>query len=151
MKLLIMVGLLALARMGAVDLVRAPFLAEAKAVAFEKAVAEARAEELQAAANEAKAKAAAAKAAADKGSAVAADLQPGVALKADGKFIDVEIGHAAPLVADLGDGKQSLLVGQFGGGKLRIYALEKQNGQGFQAGKFEFLKAGTVDCSVPSG
>src|SRR5688500_8748280 len=36
--------------------------------------------------------------------------------------INVEIGHAAPAVLDVNrDGKKDLLVGQFGGGKLRIY------------------------------
>lgn len=43
-------------------------------------------------------------------------------LEADGKPIDVEIGHAAPFVYDWnGDGKPDLLVGQFGGGKLGVY------------------------------
>ena len=37
-------------------------------------------------------------------------------------LIDVEIGHAAPLFTDFdADGLPDLLVGQFGGGKLRIY------------------------------
>lgn len=41
---------------------------------------------------------------------------------ADGEAIDVEKGHAAPCFADFdGDGLNDLLVGQFGGGKLRIY------------------------------
>ena len=36
--------------------------------------------------------------------------------------ISVDIGHAAPLYVDFdGDGKRDLLVGQFGGGRLRIY------------------------------
>ena len=38
------------------------------------------------------------------------------------KPIDVEVGHAAPLHVDWdGDGVRDLLVGQFGGGQLRIY------------------------------
>jgi hypothetical protein len=38
------------------------------------------------------------------------------------KFIDVEVGHAAPWHIDWdGDGVKDLLVGQFGEGKLRIY------------------------------
>jgi hypothetical protein len=42
---------------------------------------------------------------------------------AAGKPINVDVGHAAPCVADLnGAGKPQLLVGQFGDGKLRIYA-----------------------------
>ena len=43
-------------------------------------------------------------------------------VEADGKPIDVEVGHAAPFVGDFdGDGKPDLLVGQFDGGKLRVY------------------------------
>ena len=39
---------------------------------------------------------------------------------ADGKAIDTDIGHAAPLVTDFdGDGLDDLLVGQFGDGHLR--------------------------------
>src|SRR5439155_26484068 len=50
------------------------------------------------------------------------DLAPPVKILAGGKPIDVEIGHAAPCVADFkGDGTLCLLVGQFGEGKLRGY------------------------------
>jgi len=45
-----------------------------------------------------------------------------VRIQAGGEFIDVEVGHAAPYLYDWdGDGVRDLLVGQFGGGKLRIY------------------------------
>jgi hypothetical protein len=41
---------------------------------------------------------------------------------AGGKPIKVDIGHAAPILADYdGDKLPDLLVGQFGEGKLRIY------------------------------
>jgi hypothetical protein len=54
--------------------------------------------------------------------ALAKDLMPPVKLQASGKPIDVDVGHAAPFVADwYGDGTMHLLVGQFGDGKLRIY------------------------------
>jgi hypothetical protein len=50
------------------------------------------------------------------------ELAPPVRIQADGKPINVEIGHAAPFYGDIdGSGKNALLVGQFGGGKLRIY------------------------------
>ena len=54
--------------------------------------------------------------------ALAQELGKPVRIEADGKPIDAEIGHAAPLVYDFDrDGKRDLLVGQFGGGKLRIF------------------------------
>ena len=44
---------------------------------------------------------------------------PPVRLEAAGKPIDTDVGHAAPLVVDFdGDGKNDLLVGQFGEGKI---------------------------------
>jgi hypothetical protein len=78
------------------------------------------------------------------------DLCPPIALQVGGKPIDVDVGHAAPFVADLGDGKLSLLVGQFAGGKLRAYSLEK-TGDGYTPGEFTWVKAGTGECTVPSG
>ena len=50
-------------------------------------------------------------------------LQQPFRVEADGKPIEVDIGHAAPYVHDFdGDGVRDLLVGQFGGpGHLRIY------------------------------
>jgi hypothetical protein len=50
------------------------------------------------------------------------ELAPPVRLMANGKPINVEIGHAAPFYGDFdGTGKPTLLVGQFSEGKLRIY------------------------------
>ena len=50
------------------------------------------------------------------------ELAPPVRLTAGGKAINVDIGHAAPFYGDIdGSGVRSLLVGQFNGGKLRIY------------------------------
>ena len=50
------------------------------------------------------------------------DLLPPVRLEAAGSPIDVDVGHAAPFVHDWdGDGRRDLLVGQFGGGRLRVY------------------------------
>ncbi|MBI1853006.1 MAG: hypothetical protein HYR85_21910 [Planctomycetes bacterium] len=56
----------------------------------------------------------------------AGDLKKPVRLEAGGAPIDVEVGHAAPLVVDLdGDRSCELLVGQFGDGKLRIYPIRE--------------------------
>lgn len=50
------------------------------------------------------------------------ELSAPVRVEAGREPIDVEIGHAAPFFGDFdGDGKPDLLVGQFGGGRLRIY------------------------------
>ena len=82
----------------------------------------------------------------------AGDLQKPFRVTAqDGKPIDCEIGHAAPFIADIdGDGLPDLLVGQFGGGKLRIY---KNTGTKTEPkfGQFYWMKAGSADASVPAG
>ena len=71
------------------------------------------------------------------GSAPAEQLRPPEKILAGGEAIDVEIGHAAPHVADLdGDGLPELLVGQFGSGMLRIY---RNVGTGVKP-RFEKLK-----------
>ena len=79
------------------------------------------------------------------------ELLPPFRVEAGGSPIDVTIGHAAPLVADLdGDGKPDVLVGQFGSGKLRIY-----HNQGSQTeprfGEFTWFKGGSADGRVPAG
>lgn len=100
---------------------------------------------------------------------LAAELAPPIRIEAAGKPVDVEIGHAAPFVADLtGDGIDDLLVGQFGSGKLRVYKNVGTNGKprfdGFSfltvegnasAGVVELLKSvvqgGHRDATVPAG
>ena len=69
-------------------------------------------------------------------------------------LIDVEVGHAAPLMADFdGDGIPDLLVGEFGEsshGKLRIY----KNVGTAKDPKFEgftWFKTGEQEAQVPSG
>jgi len=66
-------------------------------------------------------------------------------------LIDVDIGHAAPLVTDFdGDGVPDLLVGQFGDGKLRIY----KNVGTAKAPRFDgfsWFKTGEQDGRIPSG
>jgi|SRR3954452_1173116 len=79
-----------------------------------------------------------------------AGLAPPIKLTAGGKPIDVDVGHAAPCIADLkGDGKPCLLVGQFGEGKLRVYAdLGSKTEHRFD--KFEWFRAGGKLGTVPA-
>ncbi len=78
-------------------------------------------------------------------------FHPPFRVEAQGNPIDVEVGHAAPLVVDFdGDQKNDLLVGQFGGGKLRIY----RNTGSPEAPQFEafaWFKASRKAGTVPAG
>ena len=83
--------------------------------------------------------------------APAGDLAPAVKVTAEGGPIDVEVGHAAPCFADIdGDGLRDLLVGQFGGGKLRIYPNVGKAGRPSFKGHV-WMKAGGALGSVPHG
>jgi hypothetical protein len=66
-------------------------------------------------------------------------------------FIDVDVGHAAPLMVDFdGDGVPDLLVGQFGEGKLRVYKnLGTAKAPRFDG--FTWFKAGDSEGKIPSG
>ncbi|SRR5579883_2006814 len=79
------------------------------------------------------------------------DLEPPIQLRAGGQPINVDLGHAAPFVADLkGDGHMTLLVGQFGGGKLRLYPnVGTRTEPKFD--KFEWFKVDGKVVSVPFG
>jgi hypothetical protein len=76
-----------------------------------------------------------------------AEFQPPIRLKADGQPVRVESpGYAAPCWADIdGDGKKDLLVGQFQGGKIRVY---KNRGDGKLA-LGQWLKAEGQVAEVP--
>jgi hypothetical protein len=78
------------------------------------------------------------------------DLAPPAMLLAAGKPIDVDVGHAAPCLADLkGDGSVYLLVGQFGGGKVRAYPNTGSKSQP-RFDRFEWLHADGALASVPA-
>ena len=79
------------------------------------------------------------------------DLAPPIQLQAGGQPINVDMGHAAPFVADLkGDGNMTLLVGQFGEGKLRLYPnVGTRKDPKFD--KFEWFQAGGKVVSLPAG
>lgn len=63
--------------------------------------------------------------------------------------IDVSYGHAMPLMADWnGDGLKDLLVGQYAGGRLRVYPnLGTQTEPRFET--FEWFKTEAGRASVP--
>ena len=88
------------------------------------------------------------------GLAAAADAQSfekPFRLKAAGAFIQTEVGHSAPYVYDIdGDGVRDLLVGQFGGGKLRIYRNEGTDDQPVYAAH-KWFEAGGAVATVPAG
>ena len=72
-------------------------------------------------------------------------------LKAGNDWVDSEIGHAAPYIADFDhDGKRDLLVGQFGEGKLRFYKNLGSNSAPEYA-QFRYFQIDKKDVTVPTG
>lgn len=84
-------------------------------------------------------------------SSASAGLREGVRLKANGEIIDVSVGHLVPCAIDWNeDGKKDLVVGQFGGGKIRLY-LNHGTDSAPEFKDFENLRAGGKEISLPSG
>jgi len=83
--------------------------------------------------------------------ALAQELGKPVRLEAAGKAIDTEIGHAYPYVYDFDrDGKRDLLVGQFGGGKMKIY-LNLGTNAAPRFGEAAWLEAEGRVVTTPAG
>ena len=80
-----------------------------------------------------------------------AAMREGVRLEADGKPIDVDIGHLVPTVTDWnGDGRKDLIFGQFVGGKIGLY-LNRGTDAAPVFGDLEYLCAGGAEISLPAG
>jgi len=79
------------------------------------------------------------------------ELSPGQKILCDGAPIDVEVGHLVPVVLDWNnDGKKDLLVGQFSGGKIRLY-LNTGTDKEPVFESFKYLKAGGKEIALPAG
>ena len=71
------------------------------------------------------------------------------ALTAGGEVIETGQGHASPFIADFnGDGSRDLLVGQFEGGRLRVYRNMGTDAES-RFEDFEYVRAGNTFASVP--
>jgi hypothetical protein len=78
-------------------------------------------------------------------------FEKGVKLQAEGKDIDVEIGHLVPVVTDWNhDGKKDLLVGQFKNGAIRLYLNEGTDADP-KFGMFSYLQAAGKDIRLSAG
>lgn len=80
-----------------------------------------------------------------------AGLREGLKLEADGKTIDVEVGHLVPCALDWdGDGAKDLIVGQFSGGRIRLYLNQGTDAEP-KLGKHTLLKAGGKEIRLDAG
>lgn len=79
------------------------------------------------------------------------ELSEGQEILAGGKPIEIKAGHLVPCVADWnGDGKPDLVLGQYTGGRIRLYLNRGTDAEPFFE-KFEFLKAAGRIISLPVG
>jgi hypothetical protein len=79
------------------------------------------------------------------------DYQTPFRVSAEGDPIQLDIGHANPLVVDWnGDGLKDLIVGQYSGGKLRYYQNEDSNDSPM-FGYYTYMQADGVDIAVSYG
>ena len=77
-------------------------------------------------------------------------LKTPIIVEAAGAPIIAKVGHAAPLLYDYNkDGRMDLIVGEFGGGRARVYLNQAKKGQP-RFKEFTFIKANGVHASVPS-
>jgi len=75
----------------------------------------------------------------------------GVKIEADGKAIDVNVGHLVPWVTDWnGDGKKDLIVGQFDGGRIRLYLNQGTDSEPVFK-DFSYLQAGGKEIHLDAG
>lgn len=85
------------------------------------------------------------------GLAASAALEDGVKLAADGKVIDVDVGHLVPCSVDWNeDGRKDLIVGQFSGGRIRLY-LNRGTDAEPAFTDFTYLRAGGKEIRLPAG
>lgn len=79
------------------------------------------------------------------------ELAEPISILAAGEPISVDVGHAAPYVYDYNkDGLKDLIVGQFGGGKARIYLNRGTDAEPVFDG-FTYLQAAGEDAATNPG
>jgi len=79
------------------------------------------------------------------------EFETGVRLQADGKNIDVSVGHLVPAVMDWnGDGKKDLIIGQFSGGKISVF-LNRGSDKAPTFKDFSALRADAKEIRLPAG
>ncbi len=77
-------------------------------------------------------------------------LRDPIKIEAEGLPIEALSGHAAPFVFDVdNDGRKDLIVGEFEGGRARIYLNQGSDDEPRFSG-FSYLQAGGGDAIMPS-